>query len=325
MMIIDNDIINKDGRSFRNEIKTNAKLWHYFFVNNQNLLLYHYTSIKGIKNILKTKTLWFSEYLYLNDSSEGEYVYSLLKEVLEKYKKSDPVFSKFKDEVISFIIEKQRGTFVDFRNGNYKYESRTTMTKFFICSFSSKKDCLPMWNYYSKSDKHFGYNLQFDLVNFKSNLKDYISNDLANKATFRIYKVLYKKSKQIALLKTAIDFFYNKWIEGYHEYVLNYFGQYLYSLRFFMKHEAFEAEKEIRFVIQMDEECFNEKCINKIIKYRQNDDYNIAYLEIPFEKECVKNIMSSPLTIDTSKIKCILDKSGYKNISIMKSSIPLRY
>ena len=47
-----------------------------------NKLIYHYTSSSGLLGILSSESLWFTDFSVLNDESEGNYIYSLVKDVL---------------------------------------------------------------------------------------------------------------------------------------------------------------------------------------------------------------------------------------------------
>lgn len=49
--------------------------------------LYHYTSPKALKGILKSNKLWFSNIYFLNDKSEMKYTYLLILELLTSIKK----------------------------------------------------------------------------------------------------------------------------------------------------------------------------------------------------------------------------------------------
>ena len=48
--------------------------------------LYHYTSPKALKGILKSNNLWFSNIYFLNDKSEMKYTYLLTLELLKNFK-----------------------------------------------------------------------------------------------------------------------------------------------------------------------------------------------------------------------------------------------
>ena len=45
-------------------------------------LLCHYTSLSGLKGIMSSKKLWFSDSACLNDKTEGKYIYDVLKDCL---------------------------------------------------------------------------------------------------------------------------------------------------------------------------------------------------------------------------------------------------
>lgn len=47
--------------------------------------VYHYTSKEAAKNIIKGNTLRFTDRYFLNDYSEGKYIYELCKEHLKEF------------------------------------------------------------------------------------------------------------------------------------------------------------------------------------------------------------------------------------------------
>lgn len=74
------------------------------------------------------------------------------------------------------------------------------------CSFSTNKDSLCMWNYYTKSDSIKGFNLKFD------KMEDYDLLKIKSKDGFgklKVYsgKVIYDTDKQISTLKDVLNQF----------------------------------------------------------------------------------------------------------------------
>lgn len=89
-----NDEWTKKILDFENNI------YQSFFENTQKFLT-HYTSFKGLDGILKSKSLWFSSYRFLNDESEGKIINEVLDSVLDECKEIDnDEFKKSIKEVI---------------------------------------------------------------------------------------------------------------------------------------------------------------------------------------------------------------------------------
>ena len=52
--------------------------------------LYHYTSAEGLVGIITSGTLWASDMLSLNDTSEAEYAWNLTGQILDEYNADVP-------------------------------------------------------------------------------------------------------------------------------------------------------------------------------------------------------------------------------------------
>ena len=94
-----------------------------------------------------------------NDKSEGIYVLKLLK---------NNISNLCTDEVSKNLILKQiQELSPKLVEGFYNSDKYRT----FIISFSTKKDELALWNYYTKDINSVGYNIQFDVDRLISNLE----------------------------------------------------------------------------------------------------------------------------------------------------------
>ena len=58
--------------------------------------LSHYTTPNAVFNILSNEELWFTDYRYLNDSLEGEFIWDVLDKIFERnhYEKNLLTLSK---------------------------------------------------------------------------------------------------------------------------------------------------------------------------------------------------------------------------------------
>jgi len=102
-------------------------------LNGEPDLIYHYTTVSGLKGIIENKKIWATNINYLNDWKEfREFV--------------DPFLSRFKGSG----IEKHIGEIFD-------KHSRTI----YVCSFSSKADDLSQWRGYSPSASGFSIGFSY--------------------------------------------------------------------------------------------------------------------------------------------------------------------
>ena len=68
-------ILDKEfGREFRPFLRKTGQM----YIDRKEGFIYHYTSSEGLLGILRDKTLWFTDTMALNDSSEGNYIWEIL-------------------------------------------------------------------------------------------------------------------------------------------------------------------------------------------------------------------------------------------------------
>jgi hypothetical protein len=109
-------------------------------------IIYHYTNDVGLRGILETGQLWFSDIFNLNDPSELGHGLSFALNILNDKAASGPPESKLFAKNLSSFVQ-QGGT---QKSGHY-----------FMCSFSSYGDDLGQWRAYADNGR--GYALGFNL------------------------------------------------------------------------------------------------------------------------------------------------------------------
>ena len=65
--------------------------------------IYHYTSPEGLKGIFDTSSLFASDMYFLNDSSEGMYVISLIEENIDRLCKSENELKRYVEKELRLI------------------------------------------------------------------------------------------------------------------------------------------------------------------------------------------------------------------------------
>lgn len=108
--------------------------------------LYHYTTAEGLKGILTSRKIWFTDYNYLNDPGEIVYGKNYIFKILEKY--SSPHIHFIKNQIEKEIFRKHSGNF-------------------YVCSFCLHADYYPAWRFYG--DDGSGFAIEFSADFFKSN------------------------------------------------------------------------------------------------------------------------------------------------------------
>lgn len=61
------------------------KIAESLYADTPKELLYHYTTISGLKGIVESQSLWASDVRYMNDSAELQYIISLLKDCSDSF------------------------------------------------------------------------------------------------------------------------------------------------------------------------------------------------------------------------------------------------
>lgn len=277
--------------------------------------IYHYTSSIGLKGILESKKIWFTDMFFLNDRSECFYTFELFSECLNKLKGS------INKEIFDYLSAyNKKECLNDFNN-----------QRLYVASFSTSNDNLNLWNYYTKSKDSAGYNLEFNLDVIRTAFGYYSKS---KNTGFICSQVIYKKSQQIDYLNSIILDYNDKFLEnkkkdftGKLKYIDHY--EIFELIRFFslfFKQNTFASEKEYRIVLMFN----NCDSTNSLEKYREFNSIFIPYIDVPVGKNefLINSIMISPTQnqdLTESSIVRMTKGLSYNNIDIKKSKIPLRY
>jgi len=65
------------------------------YADSPEKLLYHYTTVTGLKGIVESQSLWASDVRYMNDSAELKYIISLLKDCSESFQGHKKFLNQF--------------------------------------------------------------------------------------------------------------------------------------------------------------------------------------------------------------------------------------
>ncbi|MGH1440182.1 MAG: DUF2971 domain-containing protein [Cellvibrionaceae bacterium] len=136
-------------------------------------LLYHYTTISGLKGIVESQSIWASDVRYMNDSAELQYIISLLKDCSESFQHH----KKFLNQFIDWMSHR-------VANGHMV----------FAISFRANGNLLSQWRGYSQIGKGVS-------IGFKT--EDIVS--LAKPRGFQLGACIYQRDKQVALINDVIE------------------------------------------------------------------------------------------------------------------------
>ena len=146
-------------KNIRDTVMEKMSRIHYEFSKNSipQSPLYHYTNFGGLKGILEGRELLFSDYRYLNDTTE----ILIANDIIQK-------------TIASFIARSNKKSFFTiFGNifSNYVREERNSI---FTFSFCEMPDYLPAWRWYG--DNGGGYSIGFKPSYFHEDLSYPITN-----------------------------------------------------------------------------------------------------------------------------------------------------
>lgn len=208
----------------------------------------------------------------------------------------------------------------------------------YIISFSTQGDLLPLWTYYSKSD---GYNMGLKpeaLFNRLNMLEE--SGELFHK--YYNGAVVYDKAAQTEIMEKELKIIEKQLhvAEFDEEIIINTINMLIdkiISYAAFFKEPSFKCEEEYRIAFFVtDRNKMSRNSRNPKIKFRTKDNMIIPYIDIDFKLGSDGDMTVMPLKsitigpknnsdIADSGLKYFLSNLGFKNVSIIKSKVPLRY
>ena len=279
------------------------------------MCLYHYTDAKGLYGILNSRELWASSYQFLNDATEFEYAFDLIK-VAYPQEDSDPSQEGTTHFETAEMISKE---WYDHISGSL-----------FVVSFSKEKDLLSQWQAYA--GPHSGYSLGFR----QSTLYDYKNREFVE---CDLVECEYVKDKQLEDIKCLIgklseesNAFYKLMTKSGEQNRRNGFDKFISQsveankkmllLAKSFKNSSFEHEKECRLVVQPLPGN------SKGICYRPTKLTVIPYVKIHFKLGLpIERIVVGPgphQKRSATSLKQMLKKFELKNVEVSESEIPYR-
>ena len=278
--------------------------------------IFHYTSPEGLKGVLESGKIWFSNSRFLNDSSENNYIYTLFPKYPDTYQE------ELLDENFFKLINKISNSYIV--NDYCVIDDDCWWSEdVYIASFSKDKDNLELWNYYTKNQNSIGYNIGFATMpfDFDTDLFRFIHGEV-------IYDTRRQKEfvKNILLEFNGLYKFYRNALTKNREekrmFVINLISiMELHNI--FFKPKAYSGEQEYRCAIY---DINNYKVMQP--KTRIVNGLLLPYFEIEFEKELLNTTRISP-TGNPAFLKQGLEffnaMHGYDGVNIYLSNIPKRY
>ncbi|WP_298138237.1 DUF2971 domain-containing protein [Flavobacterium sp.] len=281
----------------------------------KNQILFHYTDLEGLKNIIENKSFFFSNSSFLNDKQEFVKGFDTLGIIVK-----DKIGSSH-DNNSKIILELL-----------YKKIKETEKSNRFVACFSTIGDLLSQWRAYSNDGK--GVCIGFDYNKLK---KSFYGIDS--------FSIIYDDEIQTSIL----NFLLNEYIEFYLKDKDTLCEQFLLSNDNFLnlisveifnqtskfvgqfKHNAFDEEKEFRFEIRIDDDIGNGRDIlyrcgrnNLFVPYIKEEIIRKEDSVFPIKEIIIGPSLNSEL--NKISISSFLQKKGYniEQIDIKESNVPYR-
>src|SRR6266516_395860 len=204
--------------------------------------IYHYTDDRGLKGILESGKLWFTDIFDLNDPSELRHGLSIAIETLreEAEKSGDADSKRFAAQFARFDVEG------GIEEAGY----------FFVCCFSGTRDELGQWRAYG--DNGCGFAIGFDTRSLEEPFTRTAGAPIENHMTFPL---TYSDAVLRGLQKQLLDKMFSlitrphklggvhpAQVHAYWRDLLVTHAMHATRAVVFFKHEAYKNENEYRFL-----------------------------------------------------------------------------
>ena len=294
--------------------------------------LYHYTNSQGLLGIIDKKSnrvvLWFTNYKYLNDSSEGLELQRIYKITIEKmYKEGNLSKEEFDDIVDVNFDDKHMYAYATMENEKPVTKLIEKEDVAFVCCFSKNKDSLNMWRYYTNNEIGFGIGFN-DIILKKETSIDTFSSTETRIGEFEWIDVIYNDKEKIHIVQEIIlrvkqeqknyGSFYD-----FKDMIYSHLKKYKFSF----KHQCFMSEEEVRCVLTIprDNQGFSGKRPFEVL-YRCRNGNITPYIAVFFSKKVLYSVRISPTAPSETQETINYYLSTYSpKVIVEKSQLPIRF
>ncbi len=210
--------------------------------------IYHYTSASGLRGILSSGTLYFTDSQFLNDRSERKNFYQLLADGLKKW---EPELR----EILEHRYFSEESPVL--RSLEMACPAEEDAARCFVLSCSQEQDSLPMWDYYARRAGTAGYNIHFNVQALVLQLQRHPLVRRVNRHP-RILcgRVIYGAEEKEQGLERLLGQIFRMWgtcdTEQSRKQLLSQADAAFENMSLFCKAQVFAHEKEVRLAIPSD-------------------------------------------------------------------------
>ena len=287
---------------------------------SEGKLLYHYTSLQGLKGILTSNAFFATEGDSLNDTSTINYIKNIINSACDQ---------------VEGVIDLELMNEIRWFNNKVKWLENSNL---FVFSLSEYKDSLFLWSNYRKHD---GYNLginPYDLekVFFSETLEFRENNvDQGDFVWLEHGKVIYNYNKQINIISDELynlNALLNKLVRPL-QFISDFSKSFFYRMLFysaFFKDAGSDDECEYRIAATSNKHFSCSK--DGQGGFREVDECFSPHLSIPVQSKKVANLRplkeitigpKNNLVIAEICLALFKDAFGFNHVRINKSTIPL--
>jgi len=291
-------------QTFWNEVKRNN------LIEPINETVYHYTSLEGFMGIVQSKSLWMTDYSYLNDTKEIVYGIDTALELMDNIRISDH-FPRAGE-----LIPKWKENLLDDDN------------RVVIASFSGNSDSLNQWLSYGTVA--IGFEVRDLALHVdQSRLRPIVYDKEKQKQMMEMYLFHTCQAYQLDLKKKGNKRWKKIMNDTYYKI------DRLFDLISFFKNPAFKFEEEYRLIHIEDKKIYEDfglqiapkhfrSANGKIIPYTisteilTNPDRNYPFV--------IKEIILAPGSDSLLEhgVRDFLDSNGLTSVAIHRSKTPFR-
>lgn len=292
----------------------------FFPLNNDDIVLYHYTSLESLKSIVENNTLRFSDYRFVNDINEFSFCIENLDSVLEEFNVEDVAPIK------QVLNDLQNGRDLNFKiagvnenNQLYGYEQLDTDASFYIFSMTENDDSLNMWKMYSENGVRIKLNTKILHLFLRELQRKYLPLGIINIGNDRVNydcNLEYEREIVSALIETNT----NKVSPTLYDI--------LFRLCILRKDVCFSYEKEYRIGFKFfDKLLIGNDTVRKVFITRNNTLIpQLEFSNVPIP-DLIEDILISPYNKSDRSVlglKTFLKKYLDKDIDVRPSQIKIR-
>lgn len=290
--------------------------------------IYHYTSASGLRGILSSGILYFTDSQFLNDRSERKNFYQLLADRLKGWAPD------LKEVLENRYFSKQSPV---LRSLSMAEPADQNASRYFVLSCSQEKDSLPMWNYYTRGTRAAGYNIHFSLRALVEQLQEHpVIQRINCQPRILCGRVIYQDKEKEQGLEGLLQEISEKWRaekdEQHRKQLLLQADLAFEKMSLFYKDQAFAHEKEIRVVIPSDNRrihSLSEDGSKSPYRFREVRGAQVPYLALDvLEKgRAITGVTAGPALDEEMAVKGVeymLYCYGFPQ-TCKVSAVPLRY